>query len=109
MKRAVIVLVAIFLLLSIASAALISTPNPTSLAARPGSFDAALTVTPSDANTYSTPVMIWVGGTGAVTVTPASGGADVVFSAVPVATLLPLRVVAVKATGTTATLMIALY
>jgi hypothetical protein len=92
-----------------ASAAIISTPNVTPFPARPGIYDAALTVTPSDANTFAQPVTIYVGGAGNITCTPASGGADVVFTAPPVGSVLPLRVVAVKATGTTATLMVALY
>lgn len=108
MKRIAVLLFGLTLAL-VASAALISTPNPTPFANRPGSFDSALTVTPSDANVYSVPVMLYIGGAGNVTVTPASGGADVVFTAPPVGSVLPLRVQAVKATGTTATLMIALY
>lgn len=108
MKRIALLLFGLTLALG-ASAALISTPSLTPFPARPGIYDMALTVTPSDANQFSQPVAIYIGGAGNVTCTPASGGADVVFTAPPVGSVLPLRVTAVKATGTTATLMIALY
>jgi hypothetical protein len=108
-NRSVLLIIGLLFVAVAANAALIATPNATSFPARPGIYDAALTVTTSDANTYSVPVAIYVGGTGNVTVTPSSGGADVVFTAVPAGAILPLRVTAVKATGTTATLMIALY
>lgn len=70
--------------------------------------DAALTVTPSDANTFAGPVAIYVGGAGNVTVTPANGNTDVVVVA-NAGTIIPFRVLAVKATGTTATSMLAIY
>ena len=52
---------------------------------------------------------IYVGGTGNITLTPAIGGADVVFTAVPVGATIECGMCKlVKATGTTATLMIGL-
>lgn len=50
---------------------------------------------------------IYVGGAGDITVT--LGGASVVFKAVPVGTFLWIAPTRVFATGTTATLMLALY
>jgi len=50
---------------------------------------------------------IYVGGTGDVTCT--IGGSDVLFKAVPVGTLLRIRTSRVKASGTTATQMVALW
>jgi hypothetical protein len=69
----------------------------------------ALDITPSDANYLSRPVRaIYVGGTGNLAVTM-EDGSEVTFQAIPVATILPIRVKQVKATGTTATLLIGLY
>lgn len=50
---------------------------------------------------------IYIGGTGTLTVTMASG-VDVLFSALPVGTILPIRCTHVKSTGTTATLIVAI-
>ena len=49
---------------------------------------------------------IYVGGTGDITLTPAAGGSDVVFKAVPVGTLLPVASTRIKSAGTTATLLL---
>ncbi len=67
-----------------------------------------LTVTPSDTNTYAAPVTIFVGVGGNVTCSPASGDADVV-AIMPTGGTIPFRVMAVKATGTTATNLLAIY
>jgi len=68
----------------------------------------AAAVTPSDATDLPfTTRAIYVGGTGAITLTMEAGG-DVVFSAVPVGTVLRVKATRIKATGTTATLMVAL-
>lgn len=86
----------------------------------------AVTIVPSDTvSIATTPVSIYVGGTGALTVVTEASyfrarGADVaatdatiiaaattvVFTGVPVGFVLPCRVKAVKATGTTATLLV---
>lgn len=72
-----------------------------------GNFDQASAVAPSDSTDLPTrPRAIYVGGTGTITAT--MGGTDVVFSAVPVGTVLPISPTRIKNTGTTATLMIAL-
>ena len=68
----------------------------------------AVVVTKSDATIISTTRAIYVGGTGDVAVKMADGG-TATFSAVPVGTVLPIQVSQVLSTGTTATLMLALY
>jgi hypothetical protein len=70
--------------------------------------DGGQAITPSDANTFAGAVKVYVGGAGVVTCTPANGAADVAVT-VPAGGCVPFRVVAVKATGTTATLMVAVY
>lgn len=52
--------------------------------------------------------MVYVGGAGVVTCTPSNGNADVAIT-MPAGAILPFRVSAVKATGTTATLLVAIY
>jgi hypothetical protein len=68
-------------------------------------------VTPSDATVFAYPTRgLYIGGTGNVTVSfgATAGAAIVTFTAVPVGTFLPIAVSQVRATGTTATLIIAL-
>lgn len=67
-------------------------------------------VTPSD----STPLVntsraLYIGGTGNVKVDTVDGEQGVVFVAVPVGTLLPIRATKVYATGTTATNIVELF
>jgi hypothetical protein len=70
-------------------------------------FDQAFAVVPADGTDLPTrPRAVYVGGTGNITAT--MGGTDVVFSGVPAGTLLPISPTRIKATGTTATLMLAL-
>jgi hypothetical protein len=71
-----------------------------------GSFEGAAAVTPTD-GTFVDFRSLWVGGAGAVAVTMADGSA-VTFAAVPAGSLLPVQVKEVKATGTTATLILGL-
>lgn len=66
----------------------------------------AVAITPADADTFLKPVAVYVGGTGNVAVTPANGGADVIFVGVPAGTMVPCMVRAVLSTGTTATSLI---
>lgn len=63
-------------------------------------------VTPSDTDTYSPPVTVYVGGAGNVAVECGLGANTVTFSNIPAGSVLPMRVTRVLATGTTATLMI---
>lgn len=65
--------------------------------------DAAL-VTTSDTVNFSTPSVVYVGGGGNVRVLTAQGS-DVVFSNVNPGTWIPVQVLRVFATNTTATLM----
>lgn len=69
----------------------------------------AAAITPNDVTTFEEPTRgIYVGGTGNVKVDMVSGG-TVTFSNVVAGTILPIQVVRVYATGTSATLMNGLY
>jgi len=65
-------------------------------------------VTTSDATIIPVTRGLYIGGAGAVAVRTESGD-EVTLAAVPVGTVLPIAVDMVKATGTVATLIIALY
>jgi hypothetical protein len=72
----------------------------------------AQAITPSDADSYSEPVHIYVGVAGNVAAVPelaGAAGSAVVFKGMPAGGVLPVRVWAVKATSTTATDMVAVY
>ena len=78
-----------------------------------GSYKRAFAITTSDSSVQSPHRAIYVGGAGDVTVllqgdVDAGGSTAVTLKAVPVGTILPIRANLVKATGTTATLLIAL-
>lgn len=64
-------------------------------------------VTPHDTNSIAQTRGLYVGATGNLTVTMADG-ADTLYSNVPVG-IFPICVTKVKATGTTATNIVALY
>ena len=51
---------------------------------------------------------LWVGGTSGTITAIMADGTTVLFSGVPTGTLLPIRVSRVKATGTAATLIVAI-
>lgn len=51
---------------------------------------------------------IWVGGAGNLSVVCLNTGATVTFSGIPAGTLLPLQTARVRATNTTATLLVAM-
>jgi hypothetical protein len=73
-------------------------------------YSSGFAVTPSDTVDIRSGVLsdaLYVGGAGNITATMADGK-DVLFTAVPVGTILPVRVSRVKATGTTATAIVAL-
>lgn len=72
----------------------------------PISFGAA--VTPSDSTVLTATRALWVGGAGDVAV-EMTGGSVVTLAAVPAGSLLPLRCAKVRATGTTATSIVALW
>lgn len=89
--------------------AVVTTPNPTTASPQcPVLPDAAKAITPSDVDTFAQGVTVFVGGAGIVTCTPSNGNADVAIT-MPAGSIVPFRVSAVKATGTTATLMVAVY
>jgi hypothetical protein len=67
----------------------------------------AESVTASDSVGFN-PSVIYVGGTGNVKVTTAQG-TDVTFPAVPAGFVLPVQVIKVWSTGTTATSMVRIY
>lgn len=71
----------------------------------PGDADA---VTPSDSVNFSTPSVVWVGVTGNVKITTAQG-TDVVFTAVPAGSVLPVQALRVWSTGTTATSLVRIF
>ncbi len=49
---------------------------------------------------------LWIGGTGTLTYRPSQGGVDVLISAIPVGQFFPIGTKFIRATGTTATLII---
>lgn len=72
-----------------------------------GPYENAVAVTPSDATPLTAVSRgIYVGGAGNVAVT--INGVNVTFTAPPVGTILPIRCTHVRATGTTATLLLSL-
>jgi len=71
-------------------------------------YSMARAVTPSDATVVGCNA-IYVGGAGNISVLPKSGETAVVFTAVPVGSILPVNAVLIRSTGTTATLLIALW
>lgn len=69
----------------------------------------AVAVTPSDSTALSYVTRwVYVGGTGTLTVIMADG-TTCEFQGIPAGTLLPIRVSQVKATGTSATLIVAMW
>lgn len=68
----------------------------------------AAAVTTSDTVNLATPSVIWVGGAGNVKVTTAQGS-DVTFTGVLAGAILPVQVLRVWATGTTATNMVRIF
>lgn len=68
-------------------------------------------ITPADSDLNQFTRSIYVGGAGDLTVTMAGdeGDAIVTFKAVPVGQILPIRVSQIRATLTTATLIVAMW
>ena len=90
--------------------AVIATPSKTQISSNCPVFPAAaLAVTPSDADTFANPVSLYIGGSGNVSVLPGSGTTTPVVVAVLAGTVLPFTVLGVRATGTTATGLVAVY
>lgn len=75
----------------------------------PGPCRHAVAVTPSDTTPLSdVSRALYVGGTGTLTAIM-QDGTTVEFQAIPVGTILPICVSQVKATGTTASLIVAMW
>lgn len=71
---------------------------------------ASVAITPHDSNPLSTiPKALFVGTGGTITMRGANGAADHIWKNVANGTVLPFRAQYVRATGTTATDMLALY
>lgn len=92
----------------VSNAATVPTPNPTSHGLAADAGMAAFVIAPSDTDVFQSPVRVWVGGAGTLAVVPANGTATVSLT-VAANTYVPLYVTAVKATGTAATLLVAIY
>lgn len=67
-------------------------------------------VTPNDSADLTDHAIkgLWVGGTGSIVLTTVAGD-DVTIAAVPAGAIVPIQVARVKATGTTASSIVALY
>ena len=84
-------------------------PTTISIASTPHSFEYAAAITTSDTVSLTGITRaVYVGGAGNITAIMSNGDA-VLFTAVPVGTLLPIRCTRINATATTATLLIAMY
>ena len=68
----------------------------------------AATVTPSDTRNFDTASVLFIGTTGSLRVLTAQG-TDVTFNAVPGGTVLPLQVLRVYASGTSATNLVRIF
>lgn len=76
----------------------------------PSTIRNGATVTPADGADLPTMAYgLWVGGAGTLTVTFLETGTNITLSAVPAGTYIPIAVKRVWATGTTATLIVALW
>lgn len=90
--------------------ATITFPNLTTTSgACPVFPDGAKAITPVDADVFAAAVSVYVGGAGNVAVRPANGGAAVTFVGLPAGSMVPVRVIGVNATNTTATSLVAVY
>jgi hypothetical protein len=74
-----------------------------------GASDTSLAVTPSDSATQPLSRALFVGGAGNITGRLTSDTTDTVFNGIAAGTILPLRFKLIKATGTTATGLVALF
>lgn len=68
----------------------------------------AAAITKSDTANLATPSVIYVGGTGNVRVTTAQGD-DTIFYGVPAGNVIPVQVIKVWSTDTTATNLVRVY
>lgn len=90
--------------------ALITFSNITSVSPQcPTLPDGAKALTKSDTDTYNTAIIVYCGGTGDIAVVPVNGAGSVTFTNFPAGQVLPVRVVQVLSTGTTATGLVGIY
>lgn len=68
----------------------------------------AIAVTPSDTNNFDTPSVIYVGGSGNVRVLTAQG-TDVTFAGLLAGSVIPVQVIRVYSTNTTATSIVRIF
>jgi hypothetical protein len=78
-------------------------------AVTPGFPSSAMAITPADGDSFARAVNVYVGVTGDVSVRDGSGGAAVLFKNVPAGSVLPVQVIGVNSSGTTATDLVAIY
>lgn len=84
-------------------------PTTISIASTPNSFEYAAAITTSDTVSLTGITRaVYVGGGGNITAIMSNGDA-VLFTAVPVGTMLPIRCTRINATATTATALVAMY
>jgi hypothetical protein len=69
----------------------------------------AQVVTPSDSTNIPVCRSLWIGGTGGDIKVRTVAGTDIVFSGVPIGSVLPVQVIRVWSTGTSCTSINALY
>lgn len=74
-----------------------------------GPVRSAAAVVPHATNGIDTTRAIYVGGAGDITLRLVDDSTDQVFKAVPAGSLLPIRASFIRASGTTATSILALY
>lgn len=97
------------ILITLAAALLVALPE--TRAASAAFYNIASTaavVTPNDSTDIAKTKSVYVGGTGNLNVDMAGGG-TVLFSGIPAGTVLPIQVTRIRASSTTATLIVALY
>ena len=84
-------------------------PTTLSIATTPNSFEYAAAITTSDTVSLTGVTRaVYVGGAGNITALMSNGDV-VLFTAVPVGTVLPIRCTRINATATTATALVAMY
>jgi hypothetical protein len=84
-------------------------PTTISIASTPNSFEYAAAITTSDTVSLTGVTRaVYVGGAGNITAVMFNGDV-VLFTAVPVGTMLPIRCTRINATATTATALVAMY
>lgn len=67
-------------------------------------------VTPSDTVAFTqTPRAIYVGSAGDIVAVSSDGGTNVTFQGLPAGLILPIRPYRINSTGTTASMLVALY